>query len=427
MKIIKVTVGILIGTMMVFGGIEEDCYNGDIKACYKLALIYSQKYKKDTEKTLLAKSYFNLACESGIKEACTKAKELTKNSNNMPEKQTSYTQQAKDTIVESIKSEPLTQKPERSQYYGHIDGKLQGDIDNDGKMETIAWKKFASTDLGDYYQLIVLDDDGSLLWEGPQKADESNPLVFFALDTGISLPQVLADLDQDGNVELLAPMAQSDVSPTYYRKLRWKGNGFEALMQNALMLQKGSRTRFEWKSVLRSSGTWISKMKPYSSALIRAEISRLGKDGSFASGEALIRFISGGAVIQKVILPISSTDDGQSRTNIKQVVEPLPRQNNRYRAKINEQDHYNSRGTRLGNLISVLRQDRANYYKYGGNRGDSADRYFSSFRKRRAMEHMSIIPIGISYNSLRKLVLYGTPLLEIEVHKRKLLVRVLER
>ena len=438
MKINKVTASLLVGTMMVFGGIEEKCDGGDIKACYKVALIYSQKYKNDVEKTLLAKSYFNLACGSGIKEACEKVKELAKHSDNTSEKQTSYTQQAEDTSVESAKKKALPVKPEKSYYNGHMDGKLQCDIDNDGKLETIAWSKFASVDLGDYYQLIVLDDDGSLLWEGPQKTDELNPLVFFELDTGISLPQVLADFDHDGKIELLAPMAQSDVSPTYYRKLRWKGNGFEALIQNALMLQKGSRTRFEWKIVLQPSGIWVSKMAPASGGLVRAEITQLEKDGSVASGEALIRFVVGGAVIEEVTVPISSTNDGKgtakykasqeaTRASVKQAVEPLPQQDNTYRARINDQDHYNSRGTRLSNLISVLRQDRANYYKYGRSRGDSADRYFSSVANRRAMEHMAIVPSGISYDSLRQLVLHGTPLLEIEVRTRELVIRVLER
>lgn len=273
-----------------FSEMMDSCEKGNMNNCYKAGMAY-WRGEGVVQNKKVAKSLLNIACDAGVSDACNALSTFN----------------TKNKSLGTTMTETAPPQAQKIRYRGHIDGKLQGDIDNDGKMETIAWRKFASTDLGDYYQLMVLDDDGSLLWVGPHTADELNPMVFFELDTGSSLPQVLADFDQDGKVELLAPMAQSDVSPTYYRKLRWKGNGFEALMQNALMLQKGSRTRFEWKAVLRSSGIWVSKMAPASNGLVRAEITQLGEDGSFASGEVLIQFVPGGALIRKVIAPLSSS------------------------------------------------------------------------------------------------------------------------
>lgn len=48
-----------------------------------------------------------------------------------------------------------------------------------------------------------------------------------------------------------------------------------------------------------------------------------------------------------------------------------------YYAVISEQDMYNSRGVRLGDLGAVLQQDRANYHRFGrGQPGDEWDPFF---------------------------------------------------
>jgi len=330
-------------------------------------------------------------------------------------------------------TEELPSKPEKSYYNGSIDGKLQADIDKDGKSETVLWKKFSTTELGDYYQLMVLDDDGSLLWEGPKKVDDTDPLVFYALDTGVSLPQVLVDFDLDGNIELLAPMAQSDVSPTYYRKLRWRGDHFEPLLQSALMFDTDSSNRFIWKQAMGAGGTWVSKLSRTKRGEILAEITQLRDYGGVDMGEVSIVFDTKGAIVKRVLRPpakvggdtVTSPFEGNPSANsVAQV--PAPKSNT-YQAKISDRDHYNSRGIRLRNLASVLRQDRANYYKYGGDRRDQPDRYFSSIDNRKAMERIAINPVGISYRALKDLIVYGTPLLKIEIEQSRLNVRVIER
>ncbi|MDD2450849.1 MAG: SH3 domain-containing protein [Sulfurovum sp.] len=200
---------------------------------------------------------------------------------------------------------PMDASVEKSiRQIGDIYGRLEGDIDKDGKTETIAWKKFLTADRGDYYQLLVFDDDGSLLWKGPEEEDEGNPYIYSSLDIGISLPELLMDIDNDGYTELLAPELQSDVSPVYYRKLRWRGSYFEPLLSNALMLTVEESNRFVWKRTSKPYGTWVSKLTPYGDGLVKADVTVYQKDQSVGSGVALLQFDREGANVYRWIEPL---------------------------------------------------------------------------------------------------------------------------
>ena len=60
-----------------------------------------------------------------------------------------------------------------------------------------------------------------------------------------------------------------------------------------------------------------------------------------------------------------------------------------YVAYIGQQDLYNSRGVRLSAPWQVLRQDRANYHRFGISQpGDEWDPFFGSIDNRAAMERM---------------------------------------
>ncbi|MDK4740351.1 hypothetical protein PH547_15825 [Rhizobium sp. CNPSo 3464] len=60
-----------------------------------------------------------------------------------------------------------------------------------------------------------------------------------------------------------------------------------------------------------------------------------------------------------------------------------------YRAYIGRDDLYNSGGARLREPWQIIRQDRANFYVYGGrDRGDEADTFFADKRNRETLEAM---------------------------------------
>ncbi len=312
------------------------------------------------------------------------------------------------TLISSVVADTLQTS---SQYSRHIDGKLQGDIDQDGKNETIAWRKFASVDLGDYYQLLILDDDGSLLWRGPKEKNDGDPLVFFSLDFGVSMPELLIDFDHDGYMELLAPAPQSDVSPTYYRKLRWRGTYFEPLLSNALLRSSPESNRFIWKTTQESYGTWISGLAPYGDGLAKANITEYNKDESGSVGIALIRLDREGATVERWLKPLDKGNDKRANT---------------YRARLSYQDHQNSRGTRLVRVKDILSQDRANFYKVGGDTEDQAESYFRSKNERVTMRSLDMIPVDMGYSRWRNTILYGTPLVEVTIYPNHLDVKILQ-
>lgn len=60
-----------------------------------------------------------------------------------------------------------------------------------------------------------------------------------------------------------------------------------------------------------------------------------------------------------------------------------------YVAFLGPNDHFNSRGARLTEPWQIIRQDRANFHRFGiRDRGDQADRFFASIANRGRMERM---------------------------------------
>jgi len=60
-----------------------------------------------------------------------------------------------------------------------------------------------------------------------------------------------------------------------------------------------------------------------------------------------------------------------------------------YTAYLSVRDHYNSNGTRLTAAWQIIRQDRANYHRYGLiDAQDEGDSFFASIDNRAAAERM---------------------------------------
>lgn len=132
------------------------------------------------------------------------------------------------------------------------------DLDGNGTIEQVLVVPIGKKEFGSYYSLAVLDDKGGILWTGPTVLDEENPLVFGEWDFGISMPQLVTDIDLDGAVELIAPAMQSDVSPTFFRVMRWKNNAFVPVRTAMLMQQPGAR-EFRWlEGEQPTTGRWVS-------------------------------------------------------------------------------------------------------------------------------------------------------------------------
>jgi hypothetical protein len=97
---------------------------------------------------------------------------------------------------------------------------------------------------------------------------------------------------------------------------------------------------------------------------------------------------------------------------------PLPSQAQQlvesYQAYLSQQDHFNSNGQRLTSAAAIIRQDRANFHRYGiRDPGDEDDNFFGDMGNRNALE--SMLERGRSTSGVISQIVYGTPLIRVEV------------
>jgi len=86
-----------------------------------------------------------------------------------------------------------------------------------------------------------------------------------------------------------------------------------------------------------------------------------------------------------------------------------------YYARLSEADHYNSNGERLTTVAGIIRQDRANFHRFGvRDPEDSNDEFFASADNRARLERMLLhtrTSRRVSYA-----ILHGEPLVRVEIY-----------
>lgn len=86
-----------------------------------------------------------------------------------------------------------------------------------------------------------------------------------------------------------------------------------------------------------------------------------------------------------------------------------------YHARLSENDHFNSNGVRLTTVAAIIRQDRANYFRFGaGDPEDEGDHFFASMANRARLE--LLLSHGHVSRAARNAILYGTPVIEVTVY-----------
>ena len=288
--------------------------------------------------------------------------------------------------------------------------RLYGDIDGDDKNDIVVWKKSQSSEYGDFYRIYIYNTDGNLLWKSPSSNDADKPYTFGAWDFGISLPEVLIDIDLDKEAELLVPAPISDVSPQYYRILKWNGHTMAEEHPSVLMLSKDDKNRFIWVNPFPGDGTkgvWVAKLYPFGDSIHKATADIFYINGSsVVVGKALLQFDRYGAKIIKWIIPISKP--------------------NSYIARISQKDHYNSYGKRLIDIRAVLHQDRANFYKGYRDKEDTSTGIFKTTEARNRIDNMKIESVNIPYQKLSREIINSNPLLKITVFNDKLQIEIIK-
>ena len=87
-----------------------------------------------------------------------------------------------------------------------------------------------------------------------------------------------------------------------------------------------------------------------------------------------------------------------------------------YTAFLSEADHFNSNGQRLTSAAAIIRQDRANFHRFGrGDPGDEGDRFFASIDNRAAMERM--LERGRASPAAINAIVNRTPLIRVDIYR----------
>lgn len=97
-----------------------------------------------------------------------------------------------------------------------------------------------------------------------------------------------------------------------------------------------------------------------------------------------------------------------------------------YVARISEKDHQASDGYVLDSAAQVVRQDRANVHKHiQTDEEDDIDDWFTTNAQRARFEQL-LNKAGAMSNSTRSAILHGEPLIEVQVYRQSVKVRLLD-
>ena len=89
---------------------------------------------------------------------------------------------------------------------------------------------------------------------------------------------------------------------------------------------------------------------------------------------------------------------------------------NTYRARLSSKDHFSSSGERLTTPAAIIRQDRANFFKFNNaDREDEGDSYFDTAEHRERLEQA--LEHGHTSRAAYKAIGNGTPLIEVTVYR----------
>jgi hypothetical protein len=87
-----------------------------------------------------------------------------------------------------------------------------------------------------------------------------------------------------------------------------------------------------------------------------------------------------------------------------------------YNAYIGEEDIYNSYGERLSEPWQIIRQDRANYHRFGTSQpGDEGDAFFASAGNREKAERM--IEYGSIESRAARALVRGNVLINVQIFR----------
>jgi hypothetical protein len=94
-----------------------------------------------------------------------------------------------------------------------------------------------------------------------------------------------------------------------------------------------------------------------------------------------------------------------------------------YSARLSHHDHYNSYGERLTTVAAIIRQDRANFHRFGdADREDEGDPFFANAAHRADLENM--VRRGDISPAAQREIIEGNPLVHVEIYDDYVVISV---
>ena len=98
-----------------------------------------------------------------------------------------------------------------------------------------------------------------------------------------------------------------------------------------------------------------------------------------------------------------------------------------YMARISNRDHMASDGYPLGSAAQMVRQDRANWHKFGsGDAEDQGDDFFGTTAARARLEKL-LLRNGAIDRATQRAIVNGQPVVEVEVYANSVRVHLAGR
>jgi hypothetical protein len=274
-------------------------------------------------------------------------------------------------------------------------------------MEKILTGMVGETEIGSFFQLVVLDDQGKTIWRGPKKLDTDNPLMFGSWDFGATFPEIVGDIDGDGQTELVAPVPRSDVSPSWFRVLRWTGTEFKPVRSMPLLEEPPGSNQYPWRKTERYMGRWIDSFVEFADdGKITAIIGEYPEGGEYRTGKAALARTADGFKLIRWLKPLGPFEPEGDIPETQAPGSKTPDTAGsgggfvaRYTCQIGDEDLRNSAGGRLGKVGEILAQDRANYHRFKirHRRDLDGDNYFSSPARRELFRQLPVrVPQGLA-------------------------------
>lgn len=172
------------------------------------------------------------------------------------------------------------------------------DLDGDKQPEKIALRAYRVQEGNYFASVVVIRADGTVLWESEKVAEASDPMAFGAWDFGVSLPEMVGDIDRDKQIELVAPAPLSDVRPVEFKVYRWLDGTFRPAYTRALLL--GKDNRFRWTVPKEGNQAWVARFEGWQNdKLVAGVTSTAGK-----TGKVLLSPEKGGFIVVRWLSPL---------------------------------------------------------------------------------------------------------------------------